>query len=345
MLRPPAPFAYLTGKLCRPEPGATEVERLRSDRTWVPDDGRPGLAFSGLLPNPPCEIPTPMAWAPRFNAYDDANDPGEIAMARTCWRFSAANGREAPEAGLEAGPAPEAPKTRRAKASPVVVRHRLAGGLAGEPVAYDDGKRRVVVPIDPSEACTGLGAWEMGVGPIALTTVRLTRAGYTQADSIATLDALIGDAEWVAVCERPPPTKFGFRQAPVAAYRHWLDAITLLARQRCARAGVRYRAPLILKPDPNLWRRDSGLPTRGRGESRAAKRDNLKANSIALAKRILAETPGRLGTTVVDGQPFDLVALGDDAAEALILGAWGATELRQGQVLVGRKVVDVRWSV
>ena len=73
--------------LGRPPREATEVLRLTLDGKWVEDDGKPGIAFSGLKKG------YPYAWGvdnccPAWQIHC----PHRFAMSKTCDRFSAANG-------------------------------------------------------------------------------------------------------------------------------------------------------------------------------------------------------------------------------------------------------------
>jgi hypothetical protein len=77
----PCPCDKTTG---RPPKEATQVERLTRDG-WVSDDGKPGLAFSGLVGY------TPRAWYGPQPCYE-LDCPAHRALRRTCERFGAANG-------------------------------------------------------------------------------------------------------------------------------------------------------------------------------------------------------------------------------------------------------------
>lgn len=77
--------------MCRPPSESTDVERWTGDG-WIPDDGKPGLAFSGLEPFHPC------AWTTQCNGdcWDSmSTNPcaRTIAMNRTCDRFRCAIGQ------------------------------------------------------------------------------------------------------------------------------------------------------------------------------------------------------------------------------------------------------------
>lgn len=168
----------------------------------------------------------------------------------------------------------------------------------------------IIIGIDPSMKATGICAWDLDLGPTAVEVVRLSRAGHTQADSIAVLRRLVGDAEWAVALEQPPPVKRGFRNAPSAAHQHWKDAIDLLAREQAAERGVRYRKPDVRHPLPHQWRKPLGLPTRGG-------RDHLKARAIAYVREALA--PRYLFLSLGNTER------GDDEAEAICIASWLAS--------------------
>lgn len=67
--------------------GATQLERLTLDGTWVPADGQKGAAFSGMLGSTPC------AWKPKCECFFADSCPGSMAMDRTARRYRCANGR------------------------------------------------------------------------------------------------------------------------------------------------------------------------------------------------------------------------------------------------------------
>ena len=75
--------------LGRPPRGAKRVLRLTLEGQWIEDDGKKGIAFSGikdLFPyawgsDCPCT-----AWEPKC--------PHHLAMSKTCDRFLAANGSD-----------------------------------------------------------------------------------------------------------------------------------------------------------------------------------------------------------------------------------------------------------
>jgi hypothetical protein len=163
----------------------------------------------------------------------------------------------------------------------------VAQVIAAKPL---EGRPRVVIGIDPSAESSGVAAW--GVGPDVLSCasiraerVRLNRAGWTEANSIELVDAMIADREWIACVER----SFGLRgqhagrvtgSAPTFAEQHWLRVIDLLARSRAARAGLRYRKPLILRPRPQVWRGPLGLAVKGVGRSEDERRAWVKAQAV-----------------------------------------------------------------
>lgn len=74
--------------LIRPPAAASRIEKF-TGTSWVPDDGRPGIAFSALLDA------VPVAYHPVCSC--DHGRPGsvcpsELAMQRTVERFGAGNG-------------------------------------------------------------------------------------------------------------------------------------------------------------------------------------------------------------------------------------------------------------
>lgn len=165
----------------------------------------------------------------------------------------------------------------------------------------------IILGIDPSQKASGVCAWDLDLGPTAVEVVRLSRAGHTQADSIAVLRSLVGAQSWVAAIEKPPPVKRGLRQAPSAAHQHWRDAIDLLAREQAFEGGWRYRKPDVRHPLPQQWRAPLGLPTRG-------DRERLKACAVEHVRRVLAPTYPVLARDVTD-----------DEAEAVCIASWLAT--------------------
>lgn len=80
-------------QLCRPPRDARNVLRLREDKRWIKDDGKPGLAFSGQMDG----FGTPYAWATMCKDFcftAKPRCPFNMAMERTVKRFGAANGRD-----------------------------------------------------------------------------------------------------------------------------------------------------------------------------------------------------------------------------------------------------------
>lgn len=182
----------------------------------------------------------------------------------------------------------------------------------------------IILGIDPSMKASGVCAWDLERGPRSVEIVRLSRAGHTQADSIAVLRSLVGAQSWVVALERPPPVKRGIRQAPSAAHQHWKDAIDLLAREQAAETGTRYRKPDVRHPLPQEWRAPLGLPTRG-------DREYLKARAIERVRHVLAPTYPVLARDVTD-----------DEAEAVCIASWLATVIAWE-----RRTAEVseRWGV
>lgn len=77
--------------LCRPPEGAVDAERW-TGTDWIPDDGKPGLCFSGK------ENRFPFAWYPEAaigckNRYETKLCVAELAGNRTADRFHCSNGR------------------------------------------------------------------------------------------------------------------------------------------------------------------------------------------------------------------------------------------------------------
>lgn len=80
-------------RLCRIPKGevATDVERLATNGRWVPDDGKPGLAFIGRG-----STGTPLAWyLPCKCRPLTCECPADRALHRACERWHCANGRDA----------------------------------------------------------------------------------------------------------------------------------------------------------------------------------------------------------------------------------------------------------
>lgn len=74
-------------KFCRPPKTAVKVERLLKSGKWIPDDGKPGLAFSGE------EFEFPCSWSVECDCGFDFDCPCYIALNHTGERFGCANGR------------------------------------------------------------------------------------------------------------------------------------------------------------------------------------------------------------------------------------------------------------
>ena len=74
-------------RLCRPPPGAKDVERW-DGRRWVPDDGAPGLAFAGRA-----EEEYPAGWYTECGDACLGDCPGSAAVHRAADRFGCGNGR------------------------------------------------------------------------------------------------------------------------------------------------------------------------------------------------------------------------------------------------------------
>lgn len=70
----------------RPPKDAHNIERWTGTE-WIPDDGEPGLAFSGSAGRG-----YPAAWFPECRCFAEPNCPKRRAMDRTCERFRASNG-------------------------------------------------------------------------------------------------------------------------------------------------------------------------------------------------------------------------------------------------------------
>ena len=84
----------MTHKLCRPPKNAVNVERyISSLKIWLPDDGKPGLAFvyqgghKGYTDGVPYGGATACA-CPGFKCVKS------VAMDRACTRWGAANGMD-----------------------------------------------------------------------------------------------------------------------------------------------------------------------------------------------------------------------------------------------------------
>lgn len=84
--------------LIRPNGIPQKVEKLvlrKGKPIWLPDDGKPGIAFSGLDLRFFGGMGSPTAWYSKCDCtFDRKNCPKELAMKYTCNRFHAANGQE-----------------------------------------------------------------------------------------------------------------------------------------------------------------------------------------------------------------------------------------------------------
>jgi hypothetical protein len=93
--RPPDIKNKLEHWLGRPPAEAQQVERWTGTR-WIPDDGKPGLAFSGVVFDGGlrCKIPTPKTWTSDCDCHliSDNRCPSGIAARHTVKRFSCSNG-------------------------------------------------------------------------------------------------------------------------------------------------------------------------------------------------------------------------------------------------------------
>lgn len=85
----------------RPNPNLVNVRRLTESGEWIPDDGQPGVAFSGTMPHRTydgrlVQIPVWVAndcrcfWHKSQSVQDAC--PQAKAIAYTAKRFGAANG-------------------------------------------------------------------------------------------------------------------------------------------------------------------------------------------------------------------------------------------------------------
>jgi hypothetical protein len=164
--------------------------------------------------------------------------------------------------------------------------------------------RRIAVFVDPGKK-SGLATWELGGFLLGMQLVRLDLAGVTQEHVIDKVDKMIGEDLWIAGLERQPNPKEGKRNAAVHGERYWLDVFDLLARRRCARAGVVFRRPTIERPLPHVWRGDLGIRTRWIGRTEEEQRADLKAAAVIRLK-----------------QKHNLEITQDDIAEAMNGAEW-----------------------
>jgi hypothetical protein len=73
--------------LIRPPVNAYNVERWTGTE-WIPDDGEPGICFSGQSE----AYGIPYAWVPNCAcSLTDKNCPSVLATNRTCYKFKCAN--------------------------------------------------------------------------------------------------------------------------------------------------------------------------------------------------------------------------------------------------------------
>ena len=77
----------------RPPEGAYKVERLTDDLEWIPDDGQPGIAFSGM------DDKFPYNWSSYGHCNCDMTRfyqecPRQISSYHTAKRFGCSNGGE-----------------------------------------------------------------------------------------------------------------------------------------------------------------------------------------------------------------------------------------------------------
>ena len=91
------------------------------------------------------------------------------------------------------------------------------------------------------------------------------------------------------------------------------NVLKSLARERAEAAGVRYRVPTIVRPDPSMWRAPIGLPTRGIGATPLARRAHLKAKARLLVRN---EADRSKNSVLLEA------SLDDDASEAALIGLW-----------------------
>ncbi len=202
------------------------------------------------------------------------------------------------------------------------------------PASSTPAVRRLVVGVDAADVA-GVAAWEVtddpvrldareGANFVAALTVRRDRAGFTEADAIALVDELLGEAVWMAVVEKP----FGVATAwingrkvkrgtpPTAAHDFWCRVLDLVARRRAQRAGRAFRTLVLVKPTAGSWRSPLGVATSG----------DVKASAVAWLHRLGVAVPEH------------------NAAEGACIAAYGA-RLARGSVIVapGAKPQAMRW--
>lgn len=85
---------FVPHQLCRPPENAFNVERWTGE-AWIPDDGEPGLAFSGQWVSPESGNTFPTAWysgSCNCSFVDEDKCPNRIAANRTVKRYYCSNG-------------------------------------------------------------------------------------------------------------------------------------------------------------------------------------------------------------------------------------------------------------
>lgn len=179
-----------------------------------------------------------------------------------------------------------------------------------------------VIAIDPSLRRSGIALWLSdvdGAWRCAYSDARPYRRGVgfgAMVHEVVQAVAANGDGldGWIGVIERPPPAKRGVRQAPTVADHMWIELLEHLARKRCEAAGEHFRHPMILRPEPSVWRAPLGLATRPpRGMHGLAGRAWLKEQ----AKRMCAlEAKARDSAVLMEA------CQQDDQAEAALIGLW-----------------------
>lgn len=177
---------------------------------------------------------------------------------------------------------------------------------------------RAVIAIDPSMTSTGVAVWLNGGPGLPGHCSLAASSPYRQSTGFGALESAIRDLiepdhSWIAVIERPPYAKHGVRAAPLEAEHRWVEWIERLARERAEAAGVRYRVPTIVRPDPSMWRAPIGLPTRGIGATPLARRAHLKAKARLLVRN---EADRTKNSVLLEA------SLDDDASEAALIGLW-----------------------